>query len=121
MATAAIKKNFDSPDETRPISQGKVEVVNLGEVSAMRLTLEPGWRWAESVQPLAGTASCQVHHIGYQAAGRLHIRLDDGSELEVGAGDLYNIPPGHDAWVVGEEPVVFIDFRGAETYARPPR
>ena len=120
MATG-IKKNFDSPDETRPMAKGKVEVVQLGELSAMRLTFEPGWRWSESVKPVAGTDSCQVHHIGYQMSGRLGVRLDDGSDLEVGPGEVYNIPPGHDAWVIGDEPVVSVDFRGAETYAKPQR
>jgi hypothetical protein len=112
------KKNFSNPDEVRPIEKGNVEVVNLGEISAMRLTFEPGWKWSESVKPIAGTDSCQVHHVGYQVSGRLKVRTTDGAETEYGPGDAYNIPPGHDAWVVGNEPVVSIDFRGAETYAK---
>src|SRR5438034_1396082 len=115
---AGIKKNFDSPDETRPMTKGKVEVVKLGDISAMRLTCEPVWRWSENVKPIAGTDSCQVHHVGYQLSGRLRVRMDDGSEMEAGPGEAYNIPPGHDAWVVGDEPAVFVDFRGAETFAK---
>ena|SRR5947207_79183 len=118
MATA-IKKNFNSPDETRPMPNGTVQVVNLGEITAMQTTFEPGWRWSESVKPIAGTDSCQVNHIGYQLSGRLNVRLNDGTEQEYGPGDVYNIPPGHDAWVVGNEPVVMVDFRGAETFAKP--
>ena len=116
--TSMFRKNFDSPDEMRPMQGGEVAVVDLGEVKAMRLTLEPGWRWSENVKPIAGTDSCQVHHIGYQMSGSLMVRSNDGSEQEYGPGDVYNIPPGHDAWVVGDEPVVSIDFRGAETYAK---
>jgi hypothetical protein len=115
----AIKKNFSSPDEVRSITNGAVEVVDLGEISAMRLTFRPGWKWSESVKRVAGTDSCQVHHVGYQICGRLRARMDDGSEVEFGPGDAYNIPPGHDAWVIGDETVVSIDFRGAEVYAKP--
>ena len=114
-----IHKNFDTPDEIRPITNGKVEVVGLGEVSAMRLTFEPGWQWSKDVKPVANTGSCQVHHIGYQISGRLGARLDDGTEIEVGPGEAYNIPPGHDGWVIGDEAVVSVDFRGAENYAKP--
>src|SRR5215210_6421438 len=115
----AVRKNFHSPDETRPITNGTVEVVSLGDISAMRLTFHPGWRWSEDVKPIAGTDSCGVHHVGYQLSGRPHVKLDDGTEEEYGPGDVYNIPPGHDAWVLGAEPVISIDFRGAETYAKP--
>jgi hypothetical protein len=116
---ATLKKNFDAPEETRPISKGKVEVVSLGDIQAMRATFEPGWKWSESVKPVAGTDSCQVAHMGYMMKGRMVIRMDDGSEQEFGPGDVGVIPPGHDAWVVGNEPVVFIDFQGATTYAKP--
>lgn len=116
---SAIKKNFDSPDEVRPIPNGNVEVVKLGDLMAMKSTFNPGWRWSESVKPIANTDSCQVHHIGYQTTGRIRVRTDDGSETEYGPGDVYDIPPGHDAWVIGSEPVVMIDFRGGENYAKP--
>ena len=117
--SATIRKQFASPDETRTISKGKVEVVNLGNVQAMRAIFEPGWKWSECVKPVAGTDSCQVAHMGYQIAGRMRIRMDDGSEEEFGPGDAGIIPPGHDAWVVGDETVVFIDFQGAASYAKP--
>src|SRR5207248_6936258 len=116
---ATITRNFDNPDETRNISKGKVEVVNLGDVQAMRATFEPGWKWSESVKPVAGTETCQVAHMGYQVSGRMAVKMDDGSEHEFRAGDAGVIPPGHDAWVVGDEPVVFIDFQGAANYAKP--
>ena len=116
---SAIKKNFDSPDESRPMQGGKVDVVSLGEVTGMRLTANPGWKWSTNVKPIAKTDSCQVNHIGYQISGRLRVKLDDGTEIEYGPGDAYNIPPGHDAWVVGDEPMVGVDFRGGATYAKP--
>lgn len=116
---ATIRKGFDSPDETRTISKGKVEVVNLGDVQAMRATFEPGWKWSECVKPVAGTDSCQVAHMGYMVSGTMVAKMDDGSEHEFRPGDAGIIPPGHDAWVVGEEAVVFIDFQGASTYAKP--
>ena len=114
-----IRKSFDSPEETRPVPKGKVEVVNLGGVQAMRVTFEPGWKWSESVKPVAGTESCQVAHMGYMLSGRMVIRMDDGTEQEFGAGDVGVIPPGHDAWIVGDERAVFIDFQGGSTYAKP--
>ncbi len=118
MATA-IRRNFETPDETRQIVDGLIEVVNLGDVTSMRATFNPGWKWSTSVKPVVGTDSCQVNHISYQISGRLRVRLDDGSETEYGPGDAYNIPPGHDAWVIGDEAVVSVDFRGGDTYAKP--
>jgi quercetin dioxygenase-like cupin family protein len=115
------KKNLDSPDETRTFENGKVQVTTLGEFNASRFMLEPGWRWSENVKPIVGTDSCQVLHTGYQVSGRLHVRLEDGTEEEVGPGEAYVIPPGHDAWVVGDEPVVTVDMSRvtAEEYAKP--
>jgi hypothetical protein len=114
------RKSLDSPDETRAFENGKAEVVALGDFTASRLVLEPGWRWSENVKPIAGTDSCQVLHTGYQVSGRLHVRMDDGTEEEVGPGEAYVVPPGHDAWVVGDEPVVFVDMSRvtAERYAK---
>jgi quercetin dioxygenase-like cupin family protein len=120
-AKTTIKKNFDNPEEVRSISKGKVEVVNLGEVTAMRATFEPGWRWSESVKPIAATKSCEVAHMGYMLSGRMMVKMDDGPEFEFRPGDVALIPPRHDAWVVGNEPVVFIDFQGGSTYAKPQR
>ena len=122
MASESLqKKSLDSPDETRTFENGKVEVTTLGGFNASRFVLEPGWRWSENVKPIAGTDSCQVLHTGYQVSGRLHVRLEDGTEEEVGPGEAYVIPPGHDAWVVGEEPVVTVDMSRvtAEEYAKP--
>jgi hypothetical protein len=115
-----VKKSFNAPDETRPIPKGKLEVVNLSDVQPMRTTFEPGWRWSESVKPIAKTDSCQVLHLTYFVSGRMGVRMDDGSEAEFGPGDVGVIPPGHDAWVVGNEPLVSIDFRGGAIYAKPP-
>lgn len=113
-------KSLDSPDETRIFENGEVGVVSLGDFTASRLVLEPGWRWSENVKPIAGTDSCQVLHTGYQVSGHLHVRMDDGSEAEVGPGEAYVVPPGHDAWVVGDEPVVTVDMSSvtAEHYAK---
>jgi quercetin dioxygenase-like cupin family protein len=118
--TKLVKKRFDAPDETRPIAKGKVEVVKLEEVQVMRATFEPGWRWSESVKPIVKTDSCQVLHIGYVISGRMVVRMDDGSTAEFGPGDVGVIPPGHDAWIVGDVPCVMLDFGGAATYAKPP-
>jgi uncharacterized protein YjlB len=115
----AIKKSLDSPEEVRPINNGRVEIVNLGDVSAMRATFEPGWKWSESVKPIAGTDSCEVAHMGYMMSGRMMIKMDDGAEIEFKAGDVGVIPPGHDAWVLGDEPAVWIDFQGGGVYAKP--
>ena len=115
---ATIKKSFETPDEVRTPPNARVQVVNLGDVKAMRATFEPGWKWSESVKPIAGTESCQVPHLMYQISGRMQIRMDDGTEIEIGPGDACAIPAGHDAWVVGDEPVVAIDFQGAANYAK---
>ncbi len=103
-------KNVDTPDETRTFEKGKVDIVSIDEVTAGRFSLEPGWRWSEYVKPIAGTDSCQVLHTGYAVSGRMHLVHDDGSEQEIGPGDVYIIRPGHDAWIVGDEQYVGIDF-----------
>lgn len=114
------KKSFDTPDETRTPDKTRVEVVDLGTAKASRLTAEPGWRWSECVKPVAKTESCQARHIGTVVSGRLKIAHDDGSEVEVGVGDAYVIEPGHDAWVVGNEAFIGLEFEShtAETFAR---
>ena len=112
--------DFDSPDETRTPAKTRVDVVRTsGGATAARLVLEPGWKWSECVKPVAGTDSCQVAHLVYTLSGRMAIRMDDGSETEVGTGDVVSIPPGHDAWIVGDEPYVGIDFQGGGNYAKP--
>jgi quercetin dioxygenase-like cupin family protein len=105
-------KSLDSPDETRPFEKGRAEIVTLGGMTVGRGVFEPGWRWSEHVKPIAGTDSCEVAHTGYVVSGRLRVVMDDGSEGEVGAGDAYVIPPGHDAWTVGDETLVAVDFSG---------
>ena len=113
------KRSFSQPDEVRAFDLGAVDVVSLGEVTFGRITLQPGWKWSKSVQPLVKTKSCLVPHLQYLLSGRLHVAMDDGTEGEFASGDLGVIPPGHDAWVVGDEPVVAIDITGMANYARP--
>ena len=113
-------KNFGAPDEVRPMAgKGRVELVKVGDGVVGKATFEPGWRWSEHVKPIAGTESCQAAHFGYVVSGRQMVRMDDGSELEFGAGDVVAIPAGHDGWVVGDEPCVVIDFAGMQHYAEP--
>jgi mannose-6-phosphate isomerase-like protein (cupin superfamily) len=114
-----IKKSFTVPDEVRPISKGKVEVVKLDDFQVIRNTFEPGWRWSESVKPIAKTDSCQVRHVLQIVSGRIAVRMDDGSTAEFGPGDVGVIPPGHDAWIIGEVPCVNYDFGGSIAYAKP--
>jgi mannose-6-phosphate isomerase-like protein (cupin superfamily) len=112
-------KGFDSPEETRPFKdKGQVELVSLGSGPVGKGTFEPGWKWSDHVKPIAGTDSCQVHHLGYVVSGRMKIVMDDGSEVEVGPGDVFDLPPGHDAWTVGDEDCVMVDFGGLEGYAK---
>ena len=111
-------RNFDSPDETRTPEKTTVELVNLAGGQIGRYTFEPGWRWSECIKPVAQTDTCQVEHIGYVVSGRIHVTHDDGSEGEATAGDVYRIAPGHDAWVVGDKPAVFVEFQGAANYAK---
>jgi len=111
-------KNFKSPDEVRNFSHGKVEVVNIMGGSVGRLTLEPGWRWSLDIKPLVNTEWCEAPHFQYQVSGHLHGVMADGTEFDTYAGEVVSIPPNHDGWVVGNEPVVFIDFTGAANYAK---
>jgi hypothetical protein len=113
-------RDFDSPDETRTPEKTQVDVVRMGVTTGARMTFEPGWRWSECVKPVAGTDTCQARHVGVVHAGRLAIKHDDGSEVELGPGEAYVIEPGHDAWVVGDERFVGFEFesRAAEEYAK---
>ena len=113
-------RDFDSPDETRTPDKTQVAVVRMGSTTAARLTFEPGWRWSECIKPVAGTDSCQVHHVGIAHSGRIAVRHDDGTEAEIGPGQAYVIAPGHDAWVVGDERFVGFEFesKAAEEYAK---
>ncbi|MFO0754772.1 MAG: cupin domain-containing protein [Thermodesulfovibrionales bacterium] len=117
-AEKAEKKSFREPDEVREFPKGKLELVHIGGAVIGRATLEPGWKWSTSVQPLVNTKSCEAPHFQYHASGTLMIVMDDGTELECKAGDVSLLPMGHDAWVVGDEPVVVVDFQGMRDYAR---
>jgi hypothetical protein len=114
------KREFDSPDETRTPSKTRTDVVHLGGTTAARLTLEPGWTWAECIKPVVGTETCQIRHVGLAQSGRMHVKHDDGTEVDIDAGQAYVIEPGHDAWVVGDEPFLGYEFesRAAEEFAR---
>ena len=111
--------NLDGGD-TRKFEHGLVQTAKAGTITISRATLQPGWRWSSDVKPIAGTESCMVPHKGTGISGRLHIVMDDGTEIEIGAGDAHDIPPGHDAWVVGDEAYVGIDFSDEMAgYAKP--
>ena len=111
-------KSFDSPDETRTPPLTKVDVVRLGATTVARMTLQPGWRWSEHIKPIAGTDWCQARHVGVIESGTIHVVHEDGTEVDQRAGDVYVIEPGHEGWVVGDEPAVTLEFESAETYAK---
>jgi hypothetical protein len=110
--------SFAQPDEVREFPHGRAEIVHLGGVDIGRLTLEPGWRWSTDVKPIAGTDLCQAPHMQYHVSGRVRVRMADGTEFEAGPGDVTSLPEGHDAWVIGDEPAVAVDWYGATNYAR---
>ncbi len=112
------RRNMSSPDEKREFSKGVLQLVTVGGVTFGRATLQPGWKWSTSVKPIANTDSCQAPHLQYHISGRLHVVMDDGTEQEFGPGDISLIPPGHDAWVVGNDPVVLVDISGMAEYAK---
>ena len=115
-----IRKSLDSPDETRPFEDGKgqLKLVNLEGGPVGRGTFEPGWQWSKHVKPIAGTGSCEAAHLGYFVSGRMKVVMDDGEEMDYGPGDVAVMAPGHDAWVVGDEPCVFVDWQGFADYAK---
>ena len=111
--------SFDEADEVREGDNWRLELVNLaGGAQVGRITVQPGWRWSQDVKPVAGTELCMAPHQQYHLAGRIHIRMEDGTECEAGPGDITSLPPGHDAWVVGDDPAVAIDWQGASVWAR---
>jgi hypothetical protein len=111
-------KTFGKPDETREFPNGKAELLSVGDAQIGRLVLQPGWRWSNDVKPIAGTRSCEAPHFQYHVSGRLAIKMDDGTEFIAGPGDVTSLPSGHDAWVVGNEPVVVVDWYGVSNYAK---
>jgi hypothetical protein len=113
-------RSFQAADEVREFPHGRAEILKVGGGEVGRLVFQPGWRWSQDVKPIAGTASCEPPHFQYHVSGRLAIRMDDGTEFIAGPGDVTTLPSGHDAWVVGEEPVVTVDWFGAGSYARQP-
>jgi hypothetical protein len=115
----AETKSFDSPDETRKFDKGKVDLVNVSGGAVGLAVLEPGWKWSESVKPIAKTELCEAPHVQYTVSGRLHVRMADGKEFEIGPREVAVVPPGHDAWVVGNEPYVGVDWSGMANYAKP--
>ncbi|MEE1823906.1 cupin domain-containing protein [Streptomyces sp. BE20] len=116
-----MRRSFDTdPEEVRPFEGGKGEVrlVNLDGGAVGRGVFEPGWQWSKHIRPIAQTDSCQAAHVGYVVSGRMAIAMDDGEEAEFGPGDFMICPPGHDAWVVGDEPAVILDWQGFGDYAK---
>ncbi|HEY8313457.1 MAG TPA: cupin domain-containing protein [Candidatus Baltobacteraceae bacterium] len=115
----AERKSLETPDETRAFAKGKLDIVTVGGTMLGRATFQPGWKWSECVKPIAKTNSCQAPHLGYVVSGRMTAVMDDGMRLQFVTGDAMSLPPGHDAWVEGNEPCVIVDFVGFENYAKP--
>ena len=121
MLTASAKaelKRFDKPDEVRKFSYGKLELVKIGGAMIGRATFEPGWKWSTSLQPIVKTRSCLAPHFQYHISGTIMVQMNDGSKFECKTGDVSLLPTGHDAWVVGNEPAVVVDFQGMIDYAK---
>ena len=118
MARTAEQKTFAKPDETRDFPHGRADLIEIGGSQIGRLTFEPGWRWSEHVKPVAGTPWCEAPHFQYHIAGTLRIQMADGTQFDAGPGDVTALPQNHDAWVVGDEPVVVVDWWGASNYAK---
>jgi quercetin dioxygenase-like cupin family protein len=118
--TGLVRKSLDAPEEVRPFEGGKgqLELVNLDGGAVGRATFLPGWRWSEHIKPIAKTDSCEAAHLGYFISGRMKVVMDDGEEMEYQAGDYVSIAPGHDAWTLGDEPAVIIDWQGYADYAK---
>jgi class 3 adenylate cyclase len=113
------RKSLDMPDEERAIPHGKVQIWEIGDFVIGKTTFEPGWRWSTDVKPIAGTEWCEYHHLGIMLKGVMHFVTPDGLEMEIGEGQLYEVLPGHDAWTIGDDPVIQYDFAGMRTFALP--
>lgn len=118
-----VVRSMDEPDERREPPLARIDVATIGDTTIARAVAQPGWKWSTSIKPIAGTDSCEVAHTGYVIAGRLHVKMDDGDEAELTAGDVFICAPGHDAWVVGDEPVQFLEVapKTAQEYASSPQ
>ena len=116
----SLVRNFEQPEETTTFPNGQEHVINVDGTPVGLATFRPGWRWSNDVRPLMGTESCPLLHVGYMLAGQLHVEVNDGTTLDIGPGDTFTIPPGHDAWVAGNEAVLMLDWGGkVREYARP--
>ncbi|MFF5785590.1 cupin domain-containing protein [Streptomyces sp. NPDC012693] len=115
-----VRKSFDTADETRPFEDGKgrLDLLTSGGGSVGRAVFEPGWQWSKHVKPIAGTDSCQASHVGYVVSGRMKVVMDDGESTEFGSGDFMEVTPGHDAWVLGDDACVVLDWSGFADYAK---
>jgi hypothetical protein len=113
-------KSLNRPDEVRTFDKGKLEIINIGGRTVGRATFQPGWRWSNSLKPLVNTKSCEAPHFQYHISGTLRVKMDDGAEKDFKAGDVSLLESGHDAWVIGDEPVVIVDFQGMLDYAKGP-
>ncbi len=113
-----ILKRFEQPDEIRTFPKGRFEIIHIAEMTLGRATYEPGWRWSEHVGRAEGSASCKVEHVGIVISGRATAAMENGTVFEMKPGDVFYIPPGHDSWVIGEEPYVSIHLVGAADYAQ---
>ena len=111
-------RDFSAPDEVRSPDKTSVEVVNVGDGQIARCTFQPGWKWSDCVKPVVGTDTCQAEHIGYQISGRIHVEHADGTTADIVPGEVYRIAPGHNAWVLGNEPAVGVEFQSAAVYAK---
>jgi len=118
MSGTAQHKRFAAPDDTRTFERGEAKLLRIGGAEIGLLTFQPGWRWSEHVKPIAGTALCEAPHFQYHIQGTLHIVMADGTEFDARPGDVTALPSGHDAWVVGDEPAVVVDWYGASNYAK---
>jgi quercetin dioxygenase-like cupin family protein len=118
MVIDVILKRFDRPDETRTFPKGKFEIIHIAGMTIGRATYEPGWRWSEHIGAATGSRECQIEHVGLVVSGKATAAMTDGTVYEMKAGDLFYVPPGHDSWVVGDEPYVSIHLMGASDYAR---
>lgn len=120
--TGIVRRGFDSADETRRFEDGKgrLDLLNTDSGPVGRAVFEPGWQWSQHIKPIAGTDSCEAAHVGYIVSGRLKVVMDDGDSIEAQPGDFIQVDPGHDAWVLGDEPCVVLDWQGYGDFAKPP-
>ena len=119
VVSALAVKSFDAPDKKRCPDKAEFDLVTVDDFSVVRLILEPGWRWSESMKPLEETDFCQHNHLGFCVSGVLEVETPEGVRSTIRANDTYTLPPGHDEWVVGSEPFIAVEFLGAASFGRP--